>query len=293
MKDSIKGTGVAMVTPFSSGQVDYVAYEKVINHVTNGQVEYLVPLGSTGESATLSSEEQRSILDFVIEKNQGKKAIVAGNFGGKNTQTIVDQIKDYNFDGIDAILSSSPEYSKPSQEGIFHHYMALAEVSPVPIIIYNVPGRTKSNIEYETTLRLAEASEKFLAIKEASGDLVQATKIIQHKPDHFHVVSGDDELALPLVALGGSGVISVIANAYPYEFSEMIRQALNNYIVSARKWNKKTYPVHKWLYIDGNPVGIKAAMEVLGICSREVRLPLYELGADYFSSLKSAMQNLD
>lgn len=293
MKDSIKGTGVAMVTPFSSGQVDYVAYEKVINHVTNGQVEYLVPLGSTGESATLSSEEQRSILDFVIEKNQGKKAIVAGNFGGKNTQTIVDQIKDYNFDGIDAILSSSPEYSKPSQEGIFHHYMALAEVSPVPIIIYNVPGRTKSNIEYETTLRLAEASEKFLAIKEASGDLVQATKIIQHKPDHFHVVSGDDELALPLVALGGSGVISVIANAYPYEFSEMIRQALNNDIVSARKWNKKTYPVHKWLYIDGNPVGIKAAMEVLGICSREVRLPLYELGADYFSSLKSAMQNLD
>lgn len=293
MKDSIKGTGVAMVTPFSSGQVDYVAYEKVINHVTNGQVEYLVPLGSTGESATLSSEEQRSILDFVIEKNQGKKAIVAGNFGGKNTQAIVDQIKDYNFDGIDAILSSSPEYSKPSQEGIFHHYMALAEVSPVPIIIYNVPGRTKSNIEYETTLRLAEASEKFLAIKEASGDLVQATKIIQHKPDHFHVVSGDDELALPLVALGGSGVISVIANAYPYEFSEMIRQALNNYIVSARKWNKKTYPVHKWLYIDGNPVGIKAAMEVLGICSREVRLPLYELGADYFSSLKSAMQNLD
>ena len=293
MKDSIKGTGVAMVTPFSSGQVDYVAYEKVINHVTNGQVEYLVPLGSTGESATLSSEEQRSILDFVIEKNQGKKAIVAGNFGGKNTQAIVDQIKDYNFDGIDAILSSSPEYSKPSQEGIFHHYMALAEVSPVPIIIYNVPGRTKSNIEYETTLRLAEASEKFLAIKEASGDLVQATKIIQHKPDHFHVVSGDDELALPLVALGGSGVISVIANAYPYEFSEMIRQALNNDIVSARKWNKKTYPVHKWLYIDGNPVGIKAAMEVLGICSREVRLPLYELGADYFSSLKSAMQNLD
>ena len=290
--DQIKGTGVAMVTPFKEGKVDYDDYSKVLEHVISGEVEYLVPLGSTGESATLDQKEQRAILDFVIGKNNGRKPIVAGNFGGKNTKAIVDQIIDYDFDGIDAILSSSPEYSKPSQEGIFHHYMALAEASPVPIIIYNVPGRTKSNIEWETTIRLANASKKFIAIKEASGDLVQATKILQHKPDHFHVVSGDDELAMPLTALGGSGVISVIANAYPFEFSEMIRKVLSNDLVGAREWNNKTYSVHEWLYIDGNPVGIKSAMEILGICSHEVRLPLYPMDPNNYKALKASMSEI-
>lgn len=287
-----RGTGVALITPFLNGEIDYVAYEKVMEHVINGGVDYLVPLGSTGETATLNEKEARSILDFVIEKNKGRKPIVAGNFGGNNTGELVKKIQNYNFEGVSAILSSSPAYVKPSQEGIYAHYMAMAEVSPIPIIIYNVPGRTRSNIEWSTVIRLAKASKTFIGIKEATGDLIQATRIIKNKPDHFFVTSGDDEVALPMVAAGGDGVISVIANAYPKEFSGMINAALDQDYVKAREWNFKTYDLHKWLYIEGNPVGIKSSMEILGLSTNEVRLPLHALSTKNYEKLKEEMSGI-
>ncbi len=286
------GTGVALITPFKDGVIDFDAYGRVIEHVIQGEVDFLVPLGSTGESATLNEDEQRRALDFVIEKNNGRKAIVAGNFGGKNTRELSKKIANYNFDGIDGILSSSPEYSKPNQEGIYQHYMQLAESSSVPIIIYNVPSRTKSNIEWHTTVRLAEASKTFAGIKEASGDLIQATRIIKNRPEGFIVTSGDDEVALPMVAVGGEGVISVIANAFPREFSGMINFALQEDYVSARNWNYKTYDLHKWLYIEGNPVGIKSALQILGISGNDVRLPLCQMSDANYKRLEEVMLSI-
>ena len=280
------GTGVALITPFRNGEIDFDAYGKLIEHVIEGGVDYLVPLGSTGETATLNEDEARSILDFVIEKNDGRKPIVAGNFGENNTKELVKKIKGYNFEGVDAILSSSPAYVKPSQEGIFHHYAAMADASPVPIILYNVPGRTRSNMEWYTTVRLANHSNKFIGIKEASGDLIQATRIVKNKPDSFFVTSGDDEVALPMIACGGQGVISVMANAFPSEFSGMIKAALSDNYKIARMLNLKLYDLHKWLYIEGNPVGIKSATKLLGIGTNEVRLPLHPMSYDNFKKLK-------
>jgi len=280
------GTGVALVTPFLNGEIDFDAYGKLIEHVIAGDVDYLVPLGSTGETATLNETEARSILDFVIEKNNGRKPIVAGNFGANNTKEIVKKIKDYNFDGVDAILSSSPAYVKPSQEGIFHHYAAMADVSPVPIILYNVPGRTRSNMEWYTVVRLANHSKKFIGIKEASADLIQATRIIKNMPEGFFVCSGDDEVAMPMIACGGQGVISVMANAFPAEFSGMIKAALSDNYKIARMLNLKLYDLHKWLYIEGNPVGIKSATHLLGIGTNEVRLPLHTMSEENFTKLE-------
>lgn len=291
MENKFRGTGVALITPFHENRdIDFDAYGRVIEHVIGGGVDYLVPLGSTGETATLNEDEARRILDFVIEKNNGRKPIVAGNFGGNNTSEMVKKIKDYNFDGIDAILSSSPAYVKPSQEGIYAHYMALAEVATVPIILYNVPGRTKSNMEWSTTVRLANASKLFIGIKEATGDLIQATRIIKNKPDHFFVTSGDDEVALPMVAAGGDGVISVIANAYPEDFSGMISAALKQDYVKARALNFRSYDLHHWLYVEGNPVGVKSAMKVHGLCGNQVRLPLHKMSQSNYDSLKLCME---
>ncbi len=293
MKNKFRGTGVALVTPFHDNfEIDFEAYTKIIDYVTESGVDYLVPLGSTGETATLNEAEARSLLDLVIKHNAGRKPIVAGNFGGNNTLELVNKIKSYDFTGIDAILSSSPGYVKPSQEGIYAHYMAMAEASPVPIIIYNVPGRTKSNIEWYTTIRLAEASDTFIGIKEATGDLIQATRIIKNKPDSFFVTSGDDEVALPMVAAGGDGVISVIANAYPKEFSGMINAALEQDYVKARELNFNTYDLHKWLYIEGNPVGIKSSMKIKGLCNNQVRLPLHRMSESNFAKLQACMQDI-
>ena len=290
MKDQrFIGTGVAIITPFKDNEVDYPSLANIIDHVINGGVNYIVALGSTGETATLNEAEARDILDFCIKHINNRVPLVAGNFGGNDTKELVKKIKDYNFYGVSAILSSSPAYIKPSQEGIYRHYMALAEVSPVPIIIYNVPGRTRSNIEWETTVRLAEASKNFVGIKEASGDLIQTTRIIKNKPDHFIVTSGDDEVALAMTAVGGDGVISVMANALPKAFSQMINFALDQDYYAARSLNFKTYDLHKWLYVEGNPVGIKSAMEVLGFCTNEVRLPLSPLSAPNYAKLKEEL----
>jgi 4-hydroxy-tetrahydrodipicolinate synthase len=269
-----RGTGVALVTPFKNGQIDWEDLEKVIEHVIAGGVEFLVSLGTTGESTTISEDEHRQILDFTIKVNRGRLPLVAGIFGGNNTAVLVEKIQSFNFEGIDALLSSNPAYNKPGQEGIFRHYMALAEVSPRPIIIYNVPSRTASNMTAETTLRLANASEKFLGVKEASDDIYQVMKIIKGKPKNFLVLSGDDFITLPLIASGGDGVISVIANTMPRPFTDMVRAALRQDMPTAQRLNLKLLELYKLLFIEGNPVGVKAAMELQGLCSREVRLPL-------------------
>jgi 4-hydroxy-tetrahydrodipicolinate synthase len=290
-----KGTGVALVTPLSNGKVDYAALERVINHVLEGGVDYLVSLGTTGEAVTLSRKECRAVLDFTIKINNGRLPIVAGHFGHNRTDYLVEQIKEFDFTGVDAVLSSSPSYIKPSQEGIFQHYMKVEEVCPKPIIIYNVPGRTASNISAETTIRLANASPKFIAIKEATGDIVQGSKIIKEAPEDFLVLSGDDPTALALIACGGHGVISVIANAFPAQCSSMIRALFNTDYKTAQALNLQLLDLHQWLYIDGNPSGIKAAMEILGLCSKEVRLPLVPIQERNYRNLKieieKAIQN--
>ncbi|MBK9107175.1 MAG: 4-hydroxy-tetrahydrodipicolinate synthase [Saprospiraceae bacterium] len=288
----LRGTGVALITPFDpSGQIDYPALSKIIDHCIQGGVEYLVSMGTTGEAVTLSLEKRFAVMAFTAKEAAGKVPVVVG-IGGNNTAELCKELQQLNTSGITAILSSSPAYNKPSQEGIYQHYMKLVEMSPLPIIIYNVPGRTASNILPETCLRLAHASTKFIAVKEASGDLTQATKILKDRPQNFLVLSGDDPLALGLIGIGGDGVISVIANAYPQIFSNMIRAALNNDFSAAAQLNFKLFDLHKWLYIEGNPVGIKAAVHHLGLCSHDFRLPLVRMSAANFENLKAEMNKI-
>ena len=286
------GTGVALITPFRNHAIDYPALGEIINFVIDSGIDYVVSLGTTGEAITLSSEDCRKILDFTIQQVDGRVPIVAGFFGSNYTEKLVNGVREYNFDGVDAIMSSSPAYSKPPQEGIYRHYMQLADASAKPIIIYNVPGRTASNVTASTVLRLAHASEQFIAVKEASGDLVQATKILKGRPDHLAVLSGEDPLTLPMIAAGADGVISVIANVFPAHFSLMVRSALAGDFEKARQLNFDLLDVHPWLYIENNPVGIKAAMEIAGFCGKEVRTPLVPLSDTNYLHLKAAMDRV-
>ncbi|NJN78362.1 MAG: 4-hydroxy-tetrahydrodipicolinate synthase [Saprospiraceae bacterium] len=282
----LRGTGVALVTPFKNGAVDFDGLRNVIEHVINGGVEYVVSLGTTGETPTLDEGEMIKVLDFTVQVVSRRVPVVAG-FGGYDTRAVVKAIQNYHFDGVDAILSSSPAYNKPTQEGLYQHYMAIAAVSPRPIIIYNVPGRTAKNIKAETTLRLAHSSDKFIAVKEASGNLVQCMKIMRDKPEHFQLLSGDDALALPMISFGAVGVISVIGNAFPNEFSTMIRHALNGDFVTATQEHLPLLEINDLLYVEGNPAGVKAALKIQGICRKEVRLPLVSLSDKSYAKLKS------
>ena len=284
LQSQFSGTGVALVTPFKAdGAIDWAALERIIEHVLqDGGVDYIVSLGTTGEAITLSTAECKQVFAFTIKQVNGRVPLVAGLFGSNNTATILDRYQVYNLEGFGAVLSSSPAYNKPSQEGIFQHYMKVAEASPLPIIIYNVPGRTGSNVSAKTTVRLANASEKFIAVKEASGNIVQGMDIIKYKPEHFLVLSGDDPITLPLIAAGGAGVISVIANAYPKTFSTMVRTAMSGDFATARNLNNTLLDIHNWLYVENNPCGIKAALNIMGLCENNVRLPLVpQLGANY------------
>ncbi len=289
---SLSGTGVALVTPFRQRAVDYAALERIIEYVIHGGVDYIVSLGTTGEAITLNSKECREVFDFTLRSVNGRKPVVAGMFGGNFTDMLAEKIRHYHLDGFAAIMSSSPAYSKPPQEGIYRHYLQLADASPVPIIIYNVPGRTGSNVKPETILRLAGASEKFIGVKEASGDLVQAMQILKNRPDHFLVLSGDDVLTVPMIACGADGAISVIANAYPHHFSAMVRHARQGNFAEAARLNNLMLDIHPWLYTEGNPVGIKAALEIQGLCTREVRIPLMPLTASSYEKLISEMGKL-
>lgn len=287
-----RGTGVALVTPFQHKAIDYPALAAIIEHCIAGGVDYIVCLGTTGEAITLSAQECREVLSFTVAAVTGRVPVVAGFFGGNYTDKLAQQLRAYDFTGVAAIMSSSPAYSKPNQEGIYQHYMAIAEASPLPVIIYNVPSRTGSNVLPSTILRLAEASPLFAGVKEASGDLCQAMQIIKHRPPYFGVYCGDDVLALPMAAAGADGAISVIANAYPDHFSGMVRAALAGNLSTARQLNELLLDVHPWLYIEGNPVGIKAAMEILGHCSREVRVPLWPLSDASAERLREAMSEV-
>ena len=286
------GTGVALVTPFKNHQIDFDALEKIIEHVIEGGVDFLVTLGTTGESVTLSPEETKELIQFTIKVNNGRKPIVAGIFGDNNTARLVNKIQSFSFEGIDAIMSSSPSYNKPSQEGIYQHYQAIAEVSPLPIIIYNVPSRTGSNVEAETTLRLANSNEKFIAVKEASGDLFQAGVIAKHKPAHFSLLSGDDPITLPLYSIGATGAISVVANALPDLFSGITKAVQSGNWKLARQLHLQLHELHPYLYVDGNPAGVKGAMEMLGLCDKEVRLPLAPLSAETYAAIKQELQKI-
>lgn len=287
------GTGVALITPFRADKsVDYPALGRIIDYVIEGGVDYVVCLGTTGEAITLSTQECREILDFTLRHVDERVPVVAGFFGGNYTERLVNFIRDYNFDGVAGIMSSSPAYSKPPQEGIYQHYLRIAEVAPRPLIIYNVPGRTCSNVLPETILRLAEESDRFAAVKEASGVLGQATEILRHRPDRFGVLSGDDPLTTAMIAVGAHGGISVIANALPSHFSRMVTAALNNNLTEARRLNFDMLDVHPLLYCEGNPVGIKAAVSLLGLCENHLRVPLVPLSMPLQEQLRKVLEQV-
>lgn len=289
--NKLKGTGVALVTPFhKDGSIDFKAFKKLIEKCIDGKVEYLVPLGTTGESVTLTKNEKCAILDFVVEINNKRLPVVLG-LGGNNTQEILTSMEEYDFNGIDAILSVSPYYNRPSQRGIFQHYKMIANESPIPMILYNVPSRTGSNIDADTTLQLAHEVKNIVGIKEASGNLEKVMKIIAKRPKDFLVISGDDMLTLPVIACGGDGVISVVANAFSKDFSEMVRLALSGNYDKARKIHYKLHDITHAIFVDGNPSGIKGLLSVMDVCAETVRLPLTSVNKAVMNRFESIIKS--
>jgi 4-hydroxy-tetrahydrodipicolinate synthase len=283
------GTGVALVTPFHADySIDFPALEKLVEYCIQGGLEYLVVLGTTGEGPTLTKDEKKQVFKFVAEKVAGRVPLVAG-IGGNDTREVVEAMLSFDIKGYSAILSVSPYYNKPTQEGIYLHYMELEKVTPLPIIIYNVPGRTGMSISAATTLRLANASTKFIAIKEASGNPEIFMDILKNKPAHFSVISGDDNLTLPFIAMGMTGVISVIAQAYPRQYSDMVRLGLAGKFEEARALHYHLYDLMKMIYLDGNPGGIKVVLNELGIGQNVVRLPLAPVNKDVEALLRANM----
>lgn len=276
----LSGTGVALVTPFKNGTVDHETLKRVIDYVIEGGVDFIVSLGTTGESVTLSTQECLEVFDTTIEHTAERVPLVAGYFGGNNTANVVRRLKDFRPDGFQAIMSSSPAYNRPPQEGIYQHYLRLGENSPLPIIIYNVPSRTACNVLPETVLRLAEASSQFCAVKEATGDLVQGTEILRHRPPGFQVLSGDDPTAVPFIGAGADGVISVVANMLPSPFTTMINAALANNFDAAQRLHNLFAAINPSLYLDGNPAGVKVGLAHFGMGNHEVRLPLVPASAE-------------
>ena len=293
IQDKIKGVGVALITPFNNFEVDYEALARMVDHVIEGGVDYIVALGSTAETATLSLKERQEVLDFIVERTAERVPIVAG-MGSNNTADLVAQLRSFDLSKCVAILSVVPYYNKPSQEGIYRHYMAVAEASPVPVIVYNVPGRTGVNMIAETTLRLAHATEKIVAVKEASGDIEQMQRIIDGKPENFLVISGDDGITVELVKRGGVGVISVAANAFPESFCHCIHKAMEGDILSAEKQMEEqfTEPL-KLIFREGNPTSVKVMTAAMGLTRDEVRLPLVEGSEELSRDIKAAIAKYD
>lgn len=274
MKNNIKGIGVALVTPFDkTWAVDYDALDRLVDHVTRGGVDYLVVLGTTAETPTLTRAEKDSIVERILERNAGKLPVVVG-VGGNCTASVVEQLRTSDFTGIDAVLSVTPYYNKPTQEGLYQHYKAVAEASPVPVILYNVPGRTGVNMTAETTLRIAREVKNVIGIKEANGSVTQMSKLVKGRPEGFMVISGDDCMTLPLASLGGDGVISVAANAFPAVMSSMYGKALKGDCRGAAEEYSRLSDLLPAIFEEGNPVGIKAALSVKGFMENILRLPL-------------------
>lgn len=274
MKNKFKGMGVAVITPFNeNGEVDFAALQRVLKHIISNGADFLVIQGTTGESVTLKPDEKRAVLDFALEINNKKLPLVYG-LGGYDTREILESFESFNFDGVDAILSVTPYYNKPTQEGLYQHYKALNAHTPKPVILYNVPGRTGRNMQAETTLRIARDCKNMIGIKEASGSFNQIMSIIQEKPADFFVTCGDDAIALPAVSVGAVGVISVIGNAFPKEFTEMIHLALNQQYDAAQKIHYNLLDIIQHLFVESNPSGVKEVMKYLGICGNNTRLPI-------------------
>lgn len=286
----LQGIGVALVTPMNEQkEIDFKSLKRLLGHTAKG-VDYYVVMGTTGESATLTKEEKKKVLSFVVANNQKKLPIVYG-IGGNNTHSVLDEIKSTNLDGVDALLSVSPYYNKPSQEGIYQHFKAVAQASPLPVILYNVPGRTASNLTAETTLRLANL-KNIIGIKEASGNLEQCMKIVKEKPKDFMLISGDDLLTLPVYAIGGVGVISVLANALPKVFLKIKEHTMTGNLAKAQAEQFKILDINGPMYEEGNPVGVKYLLSLMGICQSFVRLPLVVASAALQKKISGIYQKL-
>lgn len=287
-----RGTGVAIVTPFKNdSSIDFAAAGRIVNHVIEGGVNYIVVMGTTGESVTLTTDEKKAMISWVVEVVDKRVPVVAG-IGGYNTQEVVNCIRNTDLTGVDGILSVAPYYNKPNQRGLFEHFKEIATCSPLPVIIYNVPGRTCSNILPETCLKLAGECQNIIGIKEASGDMSQIMKILRDKPENFLVISGDDMITLPVIAAGGSGVISVLANAFPSQWCEMVNHAMRTNLKAAREIHYRYMEMIEMLFIEGNPAGIKAIMNILGISQNILRLPLVPVTKATYQKIQKAVEEI-
>ncbi len=289
---NLKGMGVALITPFKEDEsVDYEALGRLVDYLLQNGADYLVVLGTTAETPTLTEEEKKKIIELVVTKVRHRIPIVLG-VGGNCTKSVVDKLKNDNFEGIDAILSVVPYYNKPSQEGIYQHYKAIAQATELPVILYNVPGRTGVNMTAETTLRLAREFKNIIAVKEASGNITQMDDIIKNKPKDFNVISGDDGITFPLITLGAIGVISVIGNAFPREFSRMVRLALAGDYDSARTIHHRFTELFSLLFVDGNPAGVKSMLSMMGFVENSLRLPLVPTRIVTYEKIRNVLHEL-
>jgi 4-hydroxy-tetrahydrodipicolinate synthase len=287
-----KGTGVAIITPFKNdSSIDFSALGRIINHVIKGGVNYIVAMGTTGEASTLTRDEKKALISYVTEAVDNRIPLVAG-VGGNNTREVINTIIDLDLQGVDAILSVAPYYNKPGQRGLFQHFKAIADSTPLPVIIYNVPGRTACNISSDTCIELANEIENIIGVKEASGDIGQIMRIMKGKPDNFLVISGDDSMTIPIIAAGGAGVISVMANAFPAECSELVSAALKNNFKSAREIHFRFMEAIELMFAEGNPAGIKAFMTAKGLCNNNLRLPLVPVNKALFSRIQKLAEEL-
>lgn len=290
LRKKFTGTGIAIVTPFhEDGAIDWSSFEKLIEFWIRGKVEYLVVLGTTGESATIHGEEKQKVFSFVSEKTKGRLPLVAG-IGGNDTNEVVHGFKSFDLSGYDAILSVSPYYNKPNQEGIYQHYKALNEATPLPIIMYNVPSRTGMNVTADTQLRIAHDLKNIFATKEASGDFNLINQVIKNKPDDFVVISGDDPITLQMIAAGAEGLISVVANAYPEEYSEMVRLCLKGDFEKAKPLHYKYIDIIASMFAEGSPSGVKAYLSEMGLCKNTVRLPVWPVSEKHHLKIKELMK---
>lgn len=288
-----RGMGVALITPFKEdGSVDYAALMRLVDYLIQDGADFLCVLGTTAETPTLTTDEKNTIKKMVVERVNGRIPILLG-CGGNNTQAIIDSLKNDDFTGVDAILSVVPYYNKPSQEGIYQHYKAIATATELPIVLYNVPGRTGVNMTAETTLRIARDFPNVIAIKEASGNITQMDDIIKNKPENFDVISGDDGITFPLITLGAVGVISVIGNAFPREFSRMTRLALQGDYANALTIHHSFTELFKLLFVDGNPAGVKAMLNAMGFIENKLRLPLVPTRITTYEKMRQILQDLN
>ncbi len=286
--ENFTGTGVAIVTPFKNDtSIDFTALGNIVEHVIKGGVNYIVGLGTTGEATTLTKIEKQAVISFLVDSIGDRVPLVIG-IGGNNTQEIVNFIRETDLKGVDAILSVAPYYNKPTQLGLYMHFKTIANSTTIPVILYNVPGRTSCNISADTCIKLAKACDNIIGIKEASGNLRQIMDIVKGKPDNFLVISGDDMLTIPIIAIGGSGLISVIGNAYPSRVSEIVSQSMKSNFSSAREAQLKTMEMIDLMFIDGNPAGIKALLSSMGLIENNLRLPLVPVSDQTMDKIKNA-----